>query len=113
MSIPPGRPSTIDRGFRSGDIDPQVREVQRVKRRQHGIVVDPYTIGVAAPVADAVHVMRRTGVGTLVVVDDQHADAVARRRGALVRLPGNGRRLLATRAPDALARGAPPLGLGH
>src|SRR5688500_19702536 len=27
----------IDRGLRSGDIDPQVREVQRVKRRQHGI----------------------------------------------------------------------------
>jgi IMP dehydrogenase len=61
----------IDRGFRSGDIDPQVREVQRVKRRQHGIVVDPYTIGVSAPIADAVQVMRRTGVGTLVVIDDQ------------------------------------------
>src|SRR5215207_3637247 len=30
----------IDRGFRSGDIEPQVREVERVKRRQHGVVVD-------------------------------------------------------------------------
>ena len=31
----------IDRGFRSGDIEPQVREVERVKRRQHGIIRDP------------------------------------------------------------------------
>ena len=28
----------IDRGFRSGDIEPQVREVERVKRRQHGVM---------------------------------------------------------------------------
>ena len=34
----------IDRGFRSGDIEPQIREVEKVKRRQHGIIVDPYTI---------------------------------------------------------------------
>src|SRR5215204_1010869 len=34
----------VDRGFRNGDIEPQVREVERVKRRQHGIIVDPYTI---------------------------------------------------------------------
>jgi IMP dehydrogenase len=59
----------IDRGFRSGDIEPQVREVLRVKRRQHGIIVDPYTIGAEAPLSDAHEMMRRTGVGTLVVVD--------------------------------------------
>ena len=61
----------IDRGFRSGDIEPQVREVQRVKRRQHGVVGDPYTIAPAAPLTSARDTMRRTGVGTLVVVDDQ------------------------------------------
>ena len=60
----------IDRGFRSGDIEPQVREVERVKRRQHGIIVDPYTIRPDADLAEAAEVMRRTGVGTLVVVDD-------------------------------------------
>ncbi len=59
----------IDRGFRSGDIDPQVREVERVKRRQHGIIVDPYTIHALAPLSDARDAMRRTGVGTLVVTD--------------------------------------------
>ena len=31
----------IDRGFRSGEIEPQVREVEIVKRKQHGIIADP------------------------------------------------------------------------
>ena len=61
----------IDRGFRSGDIGPQVREVERVKRWQHGVIADPYTIHAAAPLRDAADLMRRTGVGTLVVVDEQ------------------------------------------
>jgi IMP dehydrogenase len=60
----------IDRGFRSGDIEPQVREVERVKRRQHGIIADPYTIRASAPLNEAREAMRRTGVGTLVVTDD-------------------------------------------
>jgi IMP dehydrogenase len=60
----------IDRGFRSGDIAPQVREVERVKRRQHGVIPDPYTIAPDAPLAEAREIMQRTGVGTLVVVDN-------------------------------------------
>ena len=60
----------IDRGFRSGDIEPQVREVERVKRRQHGIIIDPYTIRPDADLNEAAEMMRRTGVGTLVVVDE-------------------------------------------
>jgi IMP dehydrogenase len=60
----------IDRGFRLGDIEPQVREVERVKRRQHGIIADPYTIPPDASLADAASMMQRTGVGTLVVVDE-------------------------------------------
>jgi IMP dehydrogenase len=60
----------IDRGFRSGDIEPQVREVERVKRRQHGIILDPYTIRPDADLNEAAEMMRRTGVGTLVVVDE-------------------------------------------
>src|SRR5215218_6487934 len=59
----------IDRGFRSGDIDPQVREVLKVKRRQHGTIVDPYTIPASAPLGTAIEMMRRTGVGSLVVLD--------------------------------------------
>lgn len=59
----------IDRGFRSGDIEPQVREVLKVKRRQHGVIVNPYTIDPGASLRDASEMMRRTGVGSLVVVD--------------------------------------------
>ena len=59
----------VDRGFRSGDIDPQIREVERVKRRQHGTIADPYTVSPSVGVADAADLMRRTGVGSLVVVD--------------------------------------------
>ncbi|OFW05914.1 MAG: hypothetical protein A3I61_06445 [Acidobacteria bacterium RIFCSPLOWO2_02_FULL_68_18] len=61
----------IDRGFRSGEIEPQVREVQIVKRKQHGIIGDPYTIGPGASLTEADARMRATGVGTLVVVDER------------------------------------------
>src|SRR5829696_1296974 len=49
----------IDRGFRSGEIDPQVREVLIVKRTQHGIINDPYTIAPGATLAEAAASMRR------------------------------------------------------
>ncbi len=57
----------IDRGFREGDIEPQVREVEIVKRTQHGVIADPYTIAPDARLADAVSLMARSRVGTLVV----------------------------------------------
>jgi IMP dehydrogenase len=59
----------IDRGFRAGDIEPQVAEIAAVKRTQHGIISDPHTILERQPLSDAIRLMRRTGVGTLVVVD--------------------------------------------
>jgi IMP dehydrogenase len=59
----------IDRGFRAGDIEPQVREVEKVKRTQHGVIGDPYTILETATLAEAVTAMRRSRVGTLVVID--------------------------------------------
>jgi IMP dehydrogenase len=59
----------IDRGFRPGDIEGQVREIQVVKRTQHGIVPDPYTVPPHASVEQAIELMRRSGVGTLMVVD--------------------------------------------
>ena len=60
----------IDRGFRAGDIEPQVREVEKVKRTQHVIIRDPYAVTPDTPLAHAVALMRRTGMGTLVVTDD-------------------------------------------
>ena len=59
----------IDRGFRGGDIAAQVREVEIVKRTQHGVIADPYTIAPTDSLADAAPQMQRSGVGTLVVVD--------------------------------------------
>ena len=61
----------IDRGFRPGDIQPQVREVEIVKRTQHGIIRDPYSIRPDATVREASALMARSRVGTLVVIDDQ------------------------------------------
>jgi len=62
----------IDRGFRPGEIDAQVREVEIVKRTQHGVIPDPYTIDIAASLAEAADAMARSGVRTLVVVDGSH-----------------------------------------
>jgi IMP dehydrogenase len=59
----------IDRGFRMGDIGPQVREVEKVKRTQHVIIRDPYKVSPATSLAEAIEIMRRSRVGTLVVVD--------------------------------------------
>ena len=60
----------IDRGFRSGEIEPQVREVEIVKRTQHGIIRDPWSISPNASLDEAAALMVRTRVGTLVVVDE-------------------------------------------
>ena len=59
----------IDRGFRPGEIEPQVREVEKVKRAQHGIIADPYSILSSASLDEAAAMMSRSRVGTLVVVD--------------------------------------------
>ena len=59
----------IDRGFRPGDIEPQVREALKVKRRQHGVIPDPLTITPEALLEEAALAMQRSRVGTLVVVD--------------------------------------------
>jgi IMP dehydrogenase len=60
----------IDRGFRSGEVEPQVREITIVKRTQHGIIPAPYTVGPQASLDAARALMDRSGVGTLVVVDE-------------------------------------------
>src|SRR5262249_1055593 len=59
----------IDRGFRPGDIEPQVREALKVKGTEHGIIPDPLTIAAEASLEEAAQSMQRARVGTLVVVD--------------------------------------------
>jgi len=60
----------IDRGYRPGDIDPQIVEVAAVKRTQHGIVTDPLSIPASARVGEARTAMHHARIGTLVVVDE-------------------------------------------
>ena len=60
----------IDRGFRAGDIQPQVREVEIVKRTQHGVIADPYSVLSSSSIDEAAAQMARSRVGTLVVVDE-------------------------------------------
>src|SRR5262245_39311186 len=64
-----GELGIIDRDFRNGDIEPQVREVAKVKRMQHIIIRDPYSVTPETPLADAKAIMRRRRAGTLVVID--------------------------------------------
>ncbi|MEX1130133.1 MAG: IMP dehydrogenase, partial [Vicinamibacterales bacterium] len=59
----------IDRGFRPGEIEPQVREVEKVKRAQHGVIADPYAVTPDTPLDRAAALMAESRVGTLVVVD--------------------------------------------
>ena len=61
----------IDRGFRPGEIEPQVREVEIVKRTQHGVITDPYSVRPEATLDEAAAVMARSRVGTLVVLDER------------------------------------------
>ncbi|MEP6593028.1 MAG: IMP dehydrogenase, partial [Acidobacteriota bacterium] len=61
----------IDRGFRPGEIEPQVREVEIVKRTQHGVITDPSSVAATASLDEAAAIMRRSRVGTLVVLDDE------------------------------------------
>src|SRR4051812_1681780 len=63
----------IDRGFRPGDIQPQVREVEIVKRTQHGVIADPYSVTPATSIDEASALMKRSRVGSLVVVDETGA----------------------------------------
>jgi IMP dehydrogenase len=60
----------IDRGFRAGVIEPQVREVARVKRRQHVIIRDPSAVTPTVTIREAAALMQRARIGTLVVVDE-------------------------------------------
>ena len=69
MNTKPTLDELFERRITYPDIDPQVREVQIVKRHQHGVVRDPYTIEPGAALAEAAAAMLQSRVGTLVVTD--------------------------------------------
>ena len=101
----------IDRGFRPGEIEPQVREVEKVKRAQHGVIADPYRIAPEASLEEAAAMMARSRVGTLVV-----ADVDGRLQGILTNrdirfVPKGGTRV--KRTDDASRAARRPRGTGH
>src|SRR4051794_38467284 len=63
----------------------QAREVEKVKRSENGIIVDPITLPPSATVGEARRIMRKYTVSATPIVDDE----IARTRGA--RPPGNGK----------------------
>jgi IMP dehydrogenase len=81
----------IDRGFRPGEIEPQVREVEIVKRTQHGVITDPSSIARDATLDQAAALMARKRVGTLVVVDERRrlAGLLTERDMRFVSRPGS------------------------
>ena len=81
----------IDRGFRPGEIEPQVREVEIVKRTQHGVITDPSSIAAEATLDEAAALMARKRVGTLVVVDERRrlAGLLTERDMRFVSRPGS------------------------
>ncbi len=103
----------IDRGFRPGEIEPQVREVEIVKRTQHGVITDPYSVRPGATLQEAAALMARSRVGTLVVIDDHR-----RLQGLLtardIRFVGRSGAVVADRMTprDALVVHRGPLDLG-
>jgi len=97
----------IDRGFATGVIEPQVREVMAVKRRQHGIIPDPHTIAPSASIAEAAAQMGRTGVGTLVVVESDGRLAGILTARDLRFVPPDGERVASRMTPRA------SLAVGH
>jgi IMP dehydrogenase len=88
----------IDRGFKPGDIEPQAREVEAVKRTQHGVVGDPHSIQPERRIEDAVRLMRHTRVGTLAVVDEA-GKLVGLLTGRDVRFVGPGETVAARMTP--------------
>jgi len=80
----------IDRGFRPGDIQPQVREVEIVKRTQHGVIADPYSVSSSTSVEEAARLMSRSRVGTLVVVNgDRQLEGLLTERDLRFVQPGS------------------------
>src|SRR4051812_48867614 len=61
----------IDRGFRPGDIEPQVTEIVKVKRKQHAVIRDPHTIRAEESIGTALRKMEEAHVGSLVVTDSE------------------------------------------
>jgi IMP dehydrogenase len=74
-------------------IENQSREVEKVKRSENGVIVDPVTLPPSATIAAARKVMHEYNVSGIPIVEGEEAVAEPRRRGTST-TPGRGPRLL-------------------
>src|ERR1044071_3740831 len=63
----------------------QAREVEKVKRSENGVIVDPITLPPSASISEARRIMREYNVSGIPIVEDE-----ARVKGAGVRSKGGG-----------------------
>ena len=64
-------------------VDRQALEVDRVKRSEHGVIVDPVTLPPEATVADAKRLMSERNIGGVPIVDADPAGGPGKLRGIL------------------------------
>jgi IMP dehydrogenase len=67
----------------------QAREVEKVKRSENGVIVDPITLPPGATIGQARKIMREYNVSGIPIVDDEGAGP--RAQGASVRAKSNGK----------------------
>src|SRR6187431_681484 len=67
-------------------VENQAREVEKVKRSENGVIVDPITLPPSATIADARRIMREYNVSGIPIVEDEGA----RTMGTIDRTRGNG-----------------------
>src|SRR5260370_17216706 len=82
----------------------QAREVEKVKRSENGVIVDPITLPPAATIAQARRVMREYNVSGIPIVEDSIIAGEGATTSQIHRMRNNGKppRLLAPMTPPAL-----------
>ena len=69
MAIAMAREGGIGVIHKNLPIEDQVKEVDRVKRSESGMFLDPITLGINATVSDAFKLMRENSIGGIPIVD--------------------------------------------
>jgi IMP dehydrogenase len=71
MAIAMARHGGIGVIHKNMPIDRQVAEVDRVKRSESGVIMDPITLPPDRPIRDALHLMERFGISGVPIVDEK------------------------------------------
>src|SRR6266704_1219980 len=72
-------------------VENQAREVEKVKRSENGVIVDPITLPPSATIATARRIMREYNVSGIPIVDGEGEGSVVRVQGSGHETNGNGK----------------------